>query len=68
MQRQDKITRQNIVCMCVTSGKAAGSAFILSFNKIYQNQNHVYWPSTFSHTRNISWVWLLSMYLNKYAV
>src|SRR4029434_4636659 len=23
---------------------------------IYQNQNHVYWPSTFSYTRNLFWV------------
>ena len=34
-----------------------------AYLNIHQNQNHVYWPSTFSYTR------LLSMYLNwKYAV
>src|SRR4029434_9349482 len=27
-----------------------------AYLNIYQNQNHVYWPSTFSYTRNFFWV------------
>src|SRR4029434_6245553 len=27
-----------------------------AYLNIFQNQNHVYWPSTFSYTRNFFWV------------
>src|SRR4029434_6018782 len=27
-----------------------------AYLNIHQNQNHVYWPSTFSYTRNFFWV------------